>query len=265
MNPRNLSQLIPFLKKEQLVLKKTLSQYFLIDQTVLEKISTLINIENQESVLEIGPGLGCLTKTLLETGAKVTAIEIDTRFSCLLPQIIPHPSLSVRCQDFLTFIPNQLYTVVANIPYHISFQILKKLAQYKDFYTKIFLTVQKEFADKALRTHTKNHGYLSLFVSYFFQAKACFSIRKESFYPRPAVDATLLQLIPKKNLPFQQPQPFLHFVQSLLQKKRKMLRSIVTIPKHLPIQPTQRAESLDIQALIQLFASLEKTENISLT
>ena len=88
MDPRNPSELLPFLKGDGLWPKKSLSQNFLIDANVLRKIVRTAGVTEGSDVLEIGPGPGALTKTLLESGAHVTAVEIDQRFATRLP---PHP------------------------------------------------------------------------------------------------------------------------------------------------------------------------------
>lgn len=251
MDPRRLSELVPFLKENGLFPKRSLSQNFLIDPNILKKIVKSAHLLPNDSVLEIGPGPGGLTKTLIEEGAHVTAVEIDKRFANLLSQTISSENLTVICTDFLDFTPITPCTVIANIPYHISSPILYKLTDHIQLFSKIFLTVQKDFTERIFAKKPTNP--LALFIEFFFIAKVEFTIGKNCFYPKPNVDSALLSLIPRKTFLLPDPKPFFTFVRFLFQKRRKMIRSILNLPD----VTAERPEALKLQDLVDLYLSLQ--------
>ncbi len=256
MDPRKLSELDPFLKEKGLKPKRSLSQNFLIDANVLKKIVKTAKISPNDLVLEIGPGPGGLTKTLIEEGAFVTAVEIDKKYAELLPLVIESPNLTVICKDFLEFTPTTSYTVIANIPYHISSSIIEKLAEHIAFFPKIFLTVQKEFAERVLCK--KPSSAISIFIDFYFESSISFTISKDCFYPKPKVPSALLSLISKKNLPLPNPKLFLSFVRHLFRYRRKMIKSILGLPDLTEARP----ESLNLEKFIELFCFLEKDNRL---
>ncbi len=252
MDPRKISELDPFLKEKGLRPKKSLSQNFLIDANVLKKIVKTAEIQENDAVLEIGPGPGGLTKTLIEAGAVVTAVEIDKNYAASLPVTINNPHLKVICNDFLNFVPDKHYIVVANIPYHISSPIIEKLVEHLDHYSKIFLTVQKEFAERILCKKPSNA--FSIFLEFFFDAKINFTISKDCFYPKPKDPSALLALIPKASLPLDDPKSFIAFVRLLFAHRRRMVRAILGLPDLTEARP----EALKLQDFIQLYVLLKK-------
>lgn len=256
MDPRKLSELDPFLKEKGLKPKKSLSQNFLIDANVLKKIVRTAEILPNDRVLEIGPGPGGLTKTLLEAGALVTAVEIDKKYAELLPLHISSSNLTVICKDFLEFTPSTSYTVVANIPYHISTPIIEKLADHIELFPKIFLTVQKEFAERMICK--KPSSASSIFIDFYFEASISFTISKDCFYPKPNVPSALLTLFSRKKLPLSNPKIFIAFVRHLFQHRRKMIKSILKSPDLTEARP----ESLNLEKFIELFLFLEKANRL---
>lgn len=258
MDPRKLSELDPFLKERGLKPKRSLSQNFLIDSNVLKKIVKTAEILPGDKVLEIGAGPGGLTKTLIEAGAIVTAVEIDKKYAELLPQHITSPNLTVICKDFLEFIPSTSYTVVANIPYHISTPIIEKLADHIELFPKIFLTVQKEFAERMICK--KPSSASSIFIDFYFDASIPFTISKDCFYPKPKVPSALLSLISKKTPLLPNPKTFISFVRYLFNHRRKMIKSILKSPDLTEARP----ESLSLTKFIELFLFLEKANRLPL-
>jgi 16S rRNA (adenine1518-N6/adenine1519-N6)-dimethyltransferase len=256
VDPRKLSELDPFLKERGLKPKRSLSQNFLIDANVLRKIVKTAEVSEKDQVLEIGPGPGGLTKTLIEEGAFVTAIEIDKKYAELLPIVIKSPNLKVLCKDFLEFTPTSPYLVVANIPYHISSPIIEKLAEHIQFFPKIFLTVQKEFAERLLCK--KPSSASSIFIDFYFDASISFTISKECFYPKPKVPSALLSLISKKTLPLPDSKLFIAFVKHLFRHRRKMIKSILGLPDLTEARP----ESLNLEKFIELFLFLQKDNRL---
>ncbi len=254
MDPRKLSELEPFLRLNELTPKKSLSQNFLIDANVLKKIVKVAEVEKDEHILEIGPGPGALTKTLIESEAFVLAVEIDKNYASKLSQTISDPKLKVECSDFLTFEPDTNFKIVANIPYHISTDIVERIAQLRDFYKAAYLTVQKDFAERILCK--KPYNAFSLFVELFFDAKLCFTISKDCFYPKPKVPSALLSLITKKTLPVEDPFELVKFIRFLFKKRRKMIRSILEMPELGDARP----EAMSLEKITELYKFL-KSQN----
>ena len=216
MDPRNPSELLPFLKGDGLWPKKSLSQNFLIDANVLRKIVRTAGVTEGSDVLEIGPGPGALTKTLLESGAHVTAVEIDQRFATRLP---PHPRLTVIQADFLSYIPTKPALVVANIPYHITSPIIAHLATFASLWKGIYLTVQKDMAERIMaKKGSRDNNAFAIFTQFYFTPRIAFSIPSHCFYPKPKVASALLSLTPHEQ-PLSDPAPFFAFVRLLFQQK----------------------------------------------
>ncbi len=258
MDPRKLSELVPFLNERDLKPKKSLSQNFLVDANVLKKIVRTANLEPGANVLEIGPGPGGLTRTLIDEGAHVTAVEIDRKYADILSTTINSTNLTVICADFLEYIPTQSYTVIANIPYHISSPIIEKLVDNRDFFPKIYLTVQKDFALRILTLKPSNA--FSIFIDFYFDAKIEFTITKDCFFPKPKDPSVLLSLIAKKELPLPDPIPFINFVRFLFRRRRKMIRSILGLPDITDARP----EALKLDAFIRLYLLLKGQNRLPL-
>ncbi len=256
MDPRKLSELEPFLRINELTPKKSLSQNFLIDANVLRKIVKVADIKENDNVLEIGPGPGALTQTLIETHANVLAIEIDKNYANRLQETINSERLKVTCLDFLKFQPTQIYKICANIPYHISTDIVEKIAENRDFFSAAFLTVQKDFAERILCK--KPYNAFSLFVELFFDAKISFTISKDCFFPKPKVPSALLCLITKKQLPIEEPFELVNFIRFLFKKRRKMIRSILAMPE----LGDQRPESMSLEKITELYNLLKKLNKL---
>ena len=253
-----LSELISFLNRIDAKPKKHLSQNFLIDPNTIQKILELAEVQPGDAVLEIGPGPGALTHALLNAGARVYAVEIDTRFATELHQI-QHDRLSVFEADFLTFPMKRLpphIKVVANLPYHITAPILEKL--FESSFTSLTIMVQKEVAARmAASSSTPDFGSLSLFVQFYSRLSSSFTVPASCFYPRPKVDSTVIRL-DARPLPPVDPAAFFALVHKAFQQRRKMLTSTLPFPKDairnaltaLGIRPDARPEALSLDQWI---------------
>lgn len=256
-----LSELIPFLKSIEAAPRKRLSQNFLIDPNIGQKIISLAQVEKDDSVLEIGPGPGALTSLLLKTGANVTAVEMDRAFARSLSRL-QNGRLSVFEADFLKFplyhLPKD-FKVVANLPYHITTPILEKL--FASPFSSITIMVQKELAVRMqAKPGTKDFGSLSLYVQFHSKISGSFPVSSQSFYPKPKVDSTVIRLDAVQPSPIN-PFPLIH---PAFQQRRKMLTSSLKCPKEkikealtdLGIRTDARAEMLDLNQWIQLTEKL---------
>ncbi len=187
---------------------KSLGQHWLKDREILEEIAdeTLLTdkddlpLENQPVCLEIGPGLGTLTSSLLRRFPKVIAVEFDPKLAHNLPNSFPGKNLEVINEDFLKYdlstMPEK-YVVSGNIPYYITSPIIKKLLEAKNKPEKIVLLIQKEVAERILAEPGK-HTYLSLSVQNYAEVKPGIVVPKGFFTPPPKVDSATIILIPRK-------------------------------------------------------------------
>lgn len=248
--------------------KKSMGQNFLKDKRVLADIRDASDVNVMDIVLEIGPGKGALTETLLFFAGKVIAIEKDRDLFEFLQEKfakeISEKRLELLNQDVLEFDPNMLsfykdldYKIVANIPYNITGAIIEKFltADYKP--VSMTLLVQKEVAQRIV-ARNKKESILSLSVKLFGKPELIKKVKKESFSPAPKVDSAILHIElfeEKMNDDFI--LDFFKIVKSGFSHKRKKLSSnlisvlkkeqITKIFKDLEIKENERAEDLDIE------------------
>lgn len=226
-----LSELIPFLKTIGVRPKRSLSQNFLVDSNVIEKIVSTAEVTPGDAILEIGPGPGALTAALLDKGARVYAVEMDSIFARELHRL-QNGQLTVFEADILTFPIEHLpkgIKVVANLPYHITTPILEKI--FDSSFSSLTIMVQKEVADRmAASSGSKTFGSLSLFVQFYSQLHSYFQVPSTCFYPQPKVDSTVIRL-DRKPLPDVLPTVFFPLVHKAFQQRRKMITSTLPFAK----------------------------------
>ncbi len=188
--------------------KKSLGQHFLHSPSALKKIVDAAHIAPGETVLEIGPGTGVLTKALLETGAKVVAIEKDNRAFDVLsnkfaPEIV-NEKLELVIGDVLeenfsstsnlsTKLREGKYALVANIPYYITGAILEKFLEYSPRPNRMVLLVQKEVAERIV-ARDKKESILSISVKAFGTPRVIAIVPRGAFVPAPNVDSAILEI-----------------------------------------------------------------------
>jgi dimethyladenosine transferase len=186
---------------------KSLGQHWLKDRLMLDEIAdeallfddTGTVLKTQPECLEIGPGLGTLTSSLLKRFPKVTAIEFDPKLAHNLPNSFPGKNLEVINEDFLKFDFKKLpknYVVAGNIPYYITKPIILKLLEAEPKPKKIVLLVQKEVAERILAGPSQ-HTYLSLSVQNAATVEAGVIVPKNYFTPPPKVDSATIILVPR--------------------------------------------------------------------
>ena len=184
------------LEKYGLTAKKSLGQNFLIDQHVLGKIIRAADISPDDTVLEVGPGLGGLTQALSEKAGKVLAVELDKRLIEVLGDIFfDTNNVEIVHSDILDFtIPDNIKKVAANLPYYVTTPILMHLLENYQLET-ITIMVQKEVAQRmAAEPGTKAYGALSLAVRYHAKAEVAAYVPPNSFMPRPQVGSAVVHL-----------------------------------------------------------------------
>ena len=190
-------------------LKKSLGQNFLVDKNIINKIVSIENLKNQ-NVLEIGPGSGNLTDYIIKKQVKnITLIEKDERLCKLLEKKFNNEkNLKLHQKDILKYNLNTLnlndVIVFGNLPYNISTQILADFICVKNwppFFKKIIFMFQKEVADRILaKSKSNNYGRLAILVNFRLDIINSFTISKNCFFPKPAVDSKIIIFEPKIKL-----------------------------------------------------------------
>lgn len=221
--------------------KKSLGQNFLTSTSIVEKIVDAAEITEEDTVIEIGPGLGILTNELCERAKEVKAIEID---SSLIPRLklnVHHDNLIIINTDALTFVPEEKsYKIVANIPYYITSPLITHFLTLENPPTTMTIMVQKEVADKIC---DKKNSILSLQTQLYATAKTVLKVHKGSFVPMPKVDSAVIHLkILDKKSRVKNPDEILKIAKIAFSQKRKKLSN--TLKQILPILKKLKFEDL---------------------
>lgn len=183
---------------------KQMGQSFLIDKNVLDKIVEAAELKKDDTVLEVGPGLGVLTEELAAQAGKVIAVEADKKLAQHLRETIKqYNNITIIEGDFLKLDLSKLdldrgYKVVANLPYSITSDAIRKIMEADPRPSLAVLMVQKEVAER-ICAKPGNMSLLALSVQYFGTPKLLFTVSKESFWPAPKVDSAVIKIIFNKN------------------------------------------------------------------
>lgn len=212
--------------------KKKFGQNFLFDDNILNKIYLSINPGKDDLIIEIGPGSGNLTKYLKEYGANLICFEIDESLSKYLDLLVDDKTKIVY-GDFLNvnldeYINSSLYNnvyVIANIPYYITTPIIEKITFSNLNVNSLTLMVQKEVATRlSSKPKTKDYGYITCFLSAFYNIDTLFDVSRNCFYPVPNVDSAIIRLTRKEcnvvDIDF-----FNRFLKNAFKFKRKNLKN----------------------------------------
>ncbi len=213
--------------------KKSLGQNFLVDQNVINKIVSIVNIKGL-SVLEIGPGTGNLTLSILKKfPKKIYVIEKDKKLSFLLEEKF-QDKIKVINEDVLKINENSIcedqLLVFGNLPYNISTEILCKwilnLNDNKIWFSNLILMFQKEVAERIIsKYNTSKYGRLSIIANWKLNIKKIIDISPNCFYPKPKVSSCLLFFSPKKNfLKFKNPHNLEKITKVFFNHRRKMIK-----------------------------------------
>lgn len=248
--------------------KKSLGQHWLKDREVLTSIADEARITAEDTVLEIGPGLGTLTSELLRRAKKVVAVELDDELARKLPGQFPGTSLEVVHQDILSFNLNTLpenYVVVANVPYYITSKIVKLLTTAVNKPRTIVLLIQKEVAER-MAAEPGNMSILAVSSQVYSEVRLGDIVPAELFTPPPKVDSqvVILDMLPEPRISPDEEKAFFRVVKAGFVAKRKKLRSSIASGLHLSkpeaeelltkasISPEGRAQDLSIEDWIRL-------------
>lgn len=180
--------------------KKHLGQHFLTDQNIARKIVESLSYEGYDQVLEVGPGTGVLTQSLIEKDQKLFLAEIDEESIDYLKQNFNKITDSNFVGDFLktdfSFTEGKPFAVIGNYPYNISSQILFKVVDYVDQVPEMVGMFQKEVAERcAAVPRTKDYGILSVLIQAYYQVEYLFTVHENVFNPPPKVKSGVIRLV----------------------------------------------------------------------
>jgi 16S rRNA (adenine1518-N6/adenine1519-N6)-dimethyltransferase len=212
--------------------KRPLGQNFLIDQNIAHNIIQFARIQPGESVVEIGPGKGVLTQTLINQADSLTAIELDPRLSKNLKKRFGHiPSFKLIEGDAAKYDYTSLgegIKIVSNLPYYAATHIMKKLIHYQGQIRSMTLMLQKEVVDRlTAKPGQREYGSLSVYVQYHCDVQRLLEIPNTAFSPKPRIDSSLINLtpLPHPKVQVKNPKLFFKLVNSAFSHKRKMLKN----------------------------------------
>ena len=248
-------------------MNKKLGQNFLIRHSVVDDIADAADIGEGDPVLEIGPGIGTLTQALAETGAAVTAVELDDHLLPVLDKTLEHYD-NVRVvhgdimrTDIETLMNHKPFKVCANLPYYITTPIIMKLLEQKLPIERIVVMVQKEVAERmvAVPGH-KIYGALSVSVQYYTEPKMLFEISPKCFMPAPEVTSAVVAMDVRREPPvdLMDEKRFFSVVKAAFQQQRKTLSNalkntgmskeqIANVLEAASIDGKRRGETLSLQ------------------
>lgn len=268
------TELIHFLDGLGINPKKALSQNFLIDGNIIRKIVAKAQIQPGDVVIEIGPGPGSLTEALLDSGARVIAVEKDTVLARSLERFKgPDRQLEVFCADILDFPiehhlkPGQKAKVIANLPYNIATSIITQLVMKHGVIEKLLVMVQEEVA-RRITAHpsSKEYGSLTVFLDFHSQPRYAFKVSKNCFFPIPNVQSAVVELVLKDPPEVSDEEAFFNMTRTSFEHRRKMLRSSLRdlyLPEHIEKaletigkSNLSRPEELSLDEFLQLFSLL---------
>ena len=273
------------MKKYGIKANKSLGQNFLVNQEVIEAIINSSRITEEDLVIEIGPGLGTLTKYLIEKAGKVICIELDPKMISILNdrfslytniEIINNDVLKL---DFNSLIKNEKsknniknVKVVANLPYYITTPIIMKLLEEKLEIDSITVMIQKEVADRLIALPgDKLTGAITYTVYYYCESKKIIEVANNSFIPEPEVTSEVIQLILRKKpiVKVENEKEFFNIIKcAFMQRRKTLLNSLKNlnilenkeqgenILKELGIENNIRAENLSIEEFKKIYDKL---------
>ena len=248
--------------------KRALGQNFVVDANTVRKIARLANIDNHGHVLEIGAGLGSLTLALAETGAQVTAVEVDDQLIPLLHENVdPIDNISVVHADAMKLNWNELlvggdqWALVANLPYNVATPLVADVLDFVPQVQRMLVMVQKEVGERFCASpSTEAYGALSVKVAFHATARIAGIVPPTVFLPKPNVDSALVEIVRHKepiDAHINQKELF-SLVRMGFAKRRKMLRGSLAgrvSPEQFEeadIAPTARAEELSVHDWMRL-------------
>ena len=249
--------------------KKHLGQHFLTDEGIAQKTANSLNYDLTDVVLEIGPGMGVLTKYLLNQTENLWVIELDRESVAYLKEHFPQLEDKIIEGDFLkldlkSVFDGKTISIIGNFPYNISSQIVFKMLENRDMIPEFAGMFQKEVAKRICSDEgSKVYGILSVLVQAFYKAEYLFTIPPSVFNPPPKVDSAVLRLTRKADHQLDCDESlFFKVVKQAFNQRRKTLRnSLKTLNLSDKLKANSifgmRPEQLDVNSFIELTSDIE--------
>ncbi len=249
--------------------KKHLGQHFLTDERTAENIAESLTYSGYKNVLEIGPGMGVLTKYLLKKDVELAVVEIDRDSVVYLNENYPALEGKIYEEDFLKYdirsvFNGEAFAIIGNFPYNISTQIVFKTLENRDIIPEFSGMFQKEVAQRIASPHgNKTYGILSVLAQAFYDITYLFTVPPSVFNPPPKVESGVIRLTRKEDysLPCNEAL-FFRVVKTAFQQRRKTLRNslkIFQLPDNLREDAIfgQRPEQLSTEQFIELTLKIQ--------
>lgn len=274
MNKREVEQL---LQEQGISVKKKFGQNFLLDKNILNGIVNVLNSSDMQNVIEIGPGLGFLTREINKKASNLVLYEIDDEMVTYLTKL-NLPNTIIRNIDILKVdlekeikenFKDSSVSLVANLPYYITTAILTKFLTETNQVNKMVVMMQKEVAMRICgKPKTKDYNALSVFIQYYSNAHIALSVSANCFYPAPEVESSVV-LIERKEIKNKalNDDAFNNFVKWIFAQRRKTLMNNISktsIPKEVVNEKlkllghsvTVRSEELSVDEIVDLFNNI---------
>lgn len=244
---------------------KRFGQNYLKDPNILNKIVNEINPQEDDLMIEIGPGTGALTSRLIDKTENMLAVEIDKRTSESLKE--KFPDLNLIIDDFLKIDLSEIYSqnykqlrITGNIPYNLTSPIIFKLIDNYKIVKDAVLMVQYEVGKRiTAHSNNKDYGILSVLLAYFSDVKLCFKVSPNVFYPKPKVYSAVIHIYFKDSVDDYLKDTFIKIVKSSFGKRRKTLKNSLSnsIFKNIDFKNSEvdlslRPEQLELNDFIKL-------------
>lgn len=279
----NPSEVRDYLARHGFHFSKSLGQNFLIDSSIPRRIAEMSGVDKRCGVLEIGPGIGALTKELSSTAAQVVAVELDKDLPPILRELLRDcENVEIISGDILktdldSLVDNYFHgltpCVCANLPYNITSQVISHLID-SDRFETMTIMVQREVAQRICATEKKgNYGAFSVYVNYYYDTDILFDVPPNCFMPAPKVSSSVIHLRKKNQAPqnLVDEKTFFKTVRGAFALRRKTLvNSLSTVTTSidkaglsdvitsLGFKPTVRGEELSISDFARLAFSLKE-------
>lgn len=213
--------------------KKSFGQNFLIDPNCIDKIISALDPQKGETIIEIGAGRGALTGKLVESGARVIAVELERDMIAVLKerfgdkenfQLVESDALKLDFRQFRTPHSALRIKLVANLPYYISTAILQKLIEQRAVFSEMILMFQREVVTRiTAAAGNKERGFLTVLVEAYLETEKLFDVPPQAFAPAPKIWSAVARLQPKENTEIENEELFRQIVSESFRQKRKTI------------------------------------------
>ena len=253
--------------------KKSLGQNFLIDEKIIEQINDSIEATSNDLIIEIGPGMGALTKKLKQKNANLICYEIDTDLKIYLNALEDNKTKIIYKdilqsdikEDIKNIIYDKLY-IVGNLPYYITTPIIKYLINLNLDISEMVFMVQDEVANRfSSHPGSSDYGSITLYLNYYYQATKLFKVSKHSFNPVPKVESAVIKFTKRLNKPKVLEDKYFKLINDAFKMKRKTLKNnlssydyekINLILQQHHLNDNIRAEELSEDIFLDIYNSL---------